>query len=381
MLRRTWLHRLALVVSGICISLALAEVILRVWTPSSLQYKRVRRSDPIMHHALRPSTSYTEQHQEFVEDVRVNSLGFRDREYDLSDSSCFRIIVLGDSFTEGVGVSIDSTFAKRLEWLLNGRQDQHMRFNVFNFGIAGYSPILELILFKAKGIVLHPQLVILCLDMSDVQEDVLYAEDAEFDSTGIPLKVNPSWPSFGAITTLPRGPLKTYVREHSYAFSLAAAFLDRVKPPPLVEAGNIHAARYMHTMDSTAERWEKFFGQSESYVKMIRDLCIDKGIAFALVTFPRGHQVNALEWSEGRKRWGLDTVTYNSAIFPSLESFVHRNGIPFLNMTPVFRARSKGDLYYPYDGHWTFAGHAVAADTLFDFLRIRHLIPEGIPDR
>ncbi|MBM2841785.1 MAG: uncharacterized protein HW412_2313 [Bacteroidetes bacterium] len=369
------IQRVVLVLISVVVSIALAEVILRIWPPSSLQHKAVRRADPVFHHSLIPSSRYVAHNPDFTVEVRTNSLGFRDREHSNDPSEAYNIIVLGDSFVEGYGVPVESCFVHRLESQLNADTIHSRPTTLYNFGVAGYSPVIEYLVLKHRGLALKPNMVILCYDMNDVQEDVLYAQDAEFDSTGMPLKINPSWPSFGTVATLPRSVFKTYLQEHSYVYSLLASFVNRAKPATVVEPGNIDASRYAHSVDSTAERWQKFFEQSQSYVKMIRDLCSSNGITFVLVTYPRGHQVNPVEWTVGRKYSGLDSLTPNSAIFASLQLFAQTNAISFLNMTPTFRSHSKGDLYYPYDGHWTSAGHALAAEKLYEFLISNHLLP------
>ena len=365
---KLWMQRALLLFAGFLASLFLAEIALRIWTPASLEYKSVRQSDPVLHHKFNPSSHCVYRTAEFDVEVRVNSMGLRDREYEPSEiDSAYRIVVLGDSFTEGIGVPMESTCAKRLETGLNALHPER-RCVVFNFGIAGYSPILEYLQLKQKGISLHPHLVILSYDMTDVQEDFLYGEDAEFTAEGIPVKVHPSLPDFGRKSCFPRGVLKTYLQENLFTYSLFATFIAQTRPPLPFERGNIRSSRFVHTVDSVEGPWHEHFARSQSYVKLISDLCSREGAQFLLVVFPRGHQVNSREWIEGRKAWGLDSAVISSAIFKSLAMFAGREGIQYLDMTQTFRDRSHGDLYFPVDGHWTAAGHKVAADTLLSFL-------------
>jgi hypothetical protein len=359
---------------GLVLGLLLAEVVLRIWTPSILANRAVRRSDPIYHHSLRPLSSYIERTPEYVVEMETNSIGLRGPEYVPGHEKEFKIVVLGDSFVEGFGVPIESCLVHRLEERLNSLENRAAKYVVFNFGVAGYSPLLEYLVLRDKALLLEPQLVVLCYDMSDVQEDVLYAEDAVFDSMGVPVRVNPTSPKFGSVGLFPRGALQTFLKDHSYLYSLLSAYAQTLKPHPLFELGNIHAGRFMHTVDSTSERWDVHFRQSESYVKLIIEMLRQRNIPFALSVHPMGHQVNKIEWTEGRRIWGLESRVYNSAIMRSLELFAEHNSTPFLDMTETFRRRSRGDLYYPVDGHWTARGNQVAADTLFHFLLEHHLV-------
>jgi hypothetical protein len=363
-----------LMFSGLFIGTLLAEVLLRIWTPSILADKAVRRSDPIYHHSLKPSSSYIERTSEYVVEMKTNSMGLRGDEYVPSHEKEFKIVVLGDSFVEGFGVPVESCLVHRLEARLNSIENRAAKYVVFNFGVGGYSPLLEYLVLRNKALLLEPELVVLCYDVSDVQEDVLYAEDAVFDSTGIPVRVNPTSPKWGSVGLFPRGTLPTFLRDHSYLYSLISAYAQTLKPRPLFELGNIRAGRFMHTVDSTSERWDAYFRQSQSYVKLIIEMLRQRNIPFVLSVHPMGHQVNELEWAEGRKYWGLESRVYNSAIMRSLEEFAERNSTSFLNMTETFRRQSKGDLYYPVDGHWTARGDEVTADTLFHFLVDRRLV-------
>jgi lysophospholipase L1-like esterase len=70
---------------------------------------------------------------------RTNSLGIRGPEYGPSpDPGAFRIVIAGDSFTMGAGVSEKDAYPGILEELLN-RGTSERRYEVVNLGIAGLS--------------------------------------------------------------------------------------------------------------------------------------------------------------------------------------------------------------------------------------------------
>ena len=91
--------------------------------------------------------------------IRINSLGFRGKETTLEKpDEVKRILVLGDSFTFGMGVEENETFPHHLETLL-GKTGQD--WEVLNFGVPGYNTIQEAELFKVKGLAYSPDIVIL----------------------------------------------------------------------------------------------------------------------------------------------------------------------------------------------------------------------------
>jgi len=78
----------------------------------------------------------------------------------------YRIIAIGDSFTEGVGTTFDSTWVKQLELLLN-KQKKHL-FSCINAGLAGSDPFFEYMLLKGKLLIYKPDLVIINMIDNDI---------------------------------------------------------------------------------------------------------------------------------------------------------------------------------------------------------------------
>jgi hypothetical protein len=66
-----------------------------------------------------PETTYLVDSSEFRLEFQTNALGYRARPATLPVSHPYRVAFVGDSFTEGMQVSYDSTFCARLERLLN----------------------------------------------------------------------------------------------------------------------------------------------------------------------------------------------------------------------------------------------------------------------
>ncbi len=91
---------------------------------------------------------------------KINSLGFRDREYSLvKPRGCYRILCVGDSFTFGQGLYLESTYPKVLEKELQRKYSQNIE--VINAGVCGYNTYDEYWFIKTKLIRLKPDLIIL----------------------------------------------------------------------------------------------------------------------------------------------------------------------------------------------------------------------------
>ena len=94
-----------------------------------------------------------------------NSLGFKDYEWKVEKPvNTYRIIALGDSFTEGAYVRINNTWPKQLQTKLNSLNSS-LQFEVFNMGGRGYGTsagtLDELETFKEIGLKYNPNMVIL----------------------------------------------------------------------------------------------------------------------------------------------------------------------------------------------------------------------------
>jgi len=108
--------------------------------------------------------------------LTINSRGLRDREYPLAKpEGVFRILVLGDSFTWGYGVSDEEVFTERLEKALAtaGRSVE-----VLNAGVSGWGTDQELLYLEREGLQSSPDLVVLAFflynDPDNIRHSVQY---------------------------------------------------------------------------------------------------------------------------------------------------------------------------------------------------------------
>jgi lysophospholipase L1-like esterase len=101
--------------------------------------------------------------------VRINSAGFRDREYPLAKTpGVFRILCLGDSTTFGHRLPIDDTYHGLLEEMLNlPGHPSGLRYEVINGGVTGYSSAQCVAMYEHRGRNVHPDMVLLNVGTND----------------------------------------------------------------------------------------------------------------------------------------------------------------------------------------------------------------------
>lgn len=98
---------------------------------------------------------------------KANSFGFKDEEWKKEkDDNTYRIVALGDSFTEGSHLCINDTWPEQLEARLNS-QSLSSNFEVMNMGRGGRGTWWEVEKFKEVGLDFNPELVILQYQEND----------------------------------------------------------------------------------------------------------------------------------------------------------------------------------------------------------------------
>jgi len=101
--------------------------------------------------------------------IKINSLGWRDREISLEkQEDTFRIVALGDSITFGWGIELNETYIKQLETILK-KQDSHKNYEVINISIEDLGLQEELKLLKQVGLNFQPDLVLLGFYLNDAR--------------------------------------------------------------------------------------------------------------------------------------------------------------------------------------------------------------------
>ena len=132
---------------------------------------------------------------EYTQIRKINSLGLAEREIEVEkEPNEYRIIALGDSFTEGQGTSYNSTWVKVLERKLIDRS-LNKKVTTINAGIAGSDPYYEYVLLKEKLQPFKPDLVIVAINRSDVYDIIIRGGMERFlvDGSTVFSRKAPSW--------------------------------------------------------------------------------------------------------------------------------------------------------------------------------------------
>jgi len=361
---------LALLLTSILLVLLPLEAGVRLIEPREVMRYFFMSPDSSISHRFIPGAKGHYKTTEFDVEYSINALGLRDREITLAKpGGVKRILMLGDSFTEGDGVKSSETFSSQLQRMLD-TASAGQRWEVINAGVGSYSPLLEYLYLTRQGLQLNPDLVILNFDLSDVYDDINYTHLARFDNRGVPVGVAPelehvpgNWLEAGLVG------IKDFCKDHFRLYNFTRLrinrFLEGARRDMNV-SGDVHYDKYAFLRPQYVPHdsdWQLSF----RYLLMVRDTLKARGIDFWVTVYPYGLQVGPHEWHAGRQFWGFQTDTvYSTWPQDTMEKFCRNNGVPAINMCNDFirEHETVSPLYHDYNGHWKPAGHTIVARRL-----------------
>jgi hypothetical protein len=140
------------------------------WLGPPFTKSKFRIASPVYGHTLAPNYAGEEAWGTATAKIVTNSLGFKDarmRSVPLR-SDRKRVLFLGDSYTEAIGVSYDDSFVGRFATAFP-------QLDVLNAGVSSYSP--SIYFAKARyliGLGLRVDEIIVYIDISDVQDEAIF---------------------------------------------------------------------------------------------------------------------------------------------------------------------------------------------------------------
>ncbi|MEZ4698223.1 MAG: GDSL-type esterase/lipase family protein [Rhodothermales bacterium] len=358
--RSRWAWNLAATCFGLGVVLLACEAVLRAY----IDEPSYRRADAELHHTFLPDAYGSEVWGRRIVNYRTNNLAFRDstRRNVEPSVAAFRIVLVGDSFVEGIGVDYRNTVAGTLgeELKASSSIDPSTDFEILNAGVSGYSPKLELRrLEKFFNAGYTTDLVLLFVDTSDLRnEGIDYAEWERYSDAEVAAIRRSGWAKHFLIPRLlqfVRSRLSALASENEANAGLAVI-------PPRHRAA---ALRDSTLYSEGFHGWKKEGLESvEMYVRKIADLVAEHDAGFALVIYPHPQQVTPAE------------VNHMGSYRFEMNAMADEMGYPLLDLFPVFNADSAvAGRFIPGDIHWSESGHALVSESVVRFLAAEHLVP------
>jgi len=306
---------------------------------------RVRH--PAYHHGLEPMVSdRPAEWGRLRYRVSTNSLGMRDRESRIVPlrSERPRILLLGDSFAEGLGYDFDDTFAGRLA---AGLADEGVE--VLNGAAVSYSPIVYLAktrhLLETEG--LEVDRVVVCLDLSDVHDEArIYLPEIGRDGV--------------RAVDDGMGLVRSFIRRRTILVNAINQLNRRRRRSSERLQLGVFRGLWAHDPVAMELYGREGLRRAGRRLSELAAFLRDRDVAMTLVVYPWPDQIAARDrdsvqvthWREWAAREGVDFVD----LFPA-----------FLEAGPPERVLR--EWFIPNDVHWNAEGHRVVAENLLAALR------------
>jgi len=299
--------------------LAISEITIRVyahwWLIYDLEMSRyameikTESPNPRIGHVHKPNT----EARLMGVPVKINSDGFRDREYPIERNASHRIIFLGDSLTFGWGVEKSKTFEEIIEAKLN----ETVPTEIINFGTGNYNTEQEVNLFLEKGLKYQPDEVVVFYFINDAEPT--------------PRKSN--WEVLGRLRAV-------------------TFFWSRIKSTLTNLGGNKDFHEYYAGLYS--DRQPGWMAAKAAFLEL-RDVCLKKGIALRVILLPELHVLQNYPFAAEHQK---------------VLAFCRENGIEARDLAPFFSGEKNPRRLWvaPDDAHPNEVAHALIAKDSLDFV-------------
>jgi lysophospholipase L1-like esterase len=310
------------------------------------------------HHDLRPRYDGPAAWGPISYRMVTNSLGFRDftvREVS-SDSTMPRLLLIGDSFTEGVGVPYESTVGGQLARHFEGSVE------VLNAGVSSYAPAIyrKKVEYLLERTPLSFDAVLLLLDVGDVWDSALaYVIDDGRVATRTDLPPEADF--------TPSAP--AWWRENSIAYRLSIALTYRLTKPYPMAACSFDSQECMSawTVDRRAMRVYGREGllRADEQMTALAATLRKRGIPLTIAVYPWPTHIL---WNDR-----------DSLMVSPWRQWAAREDVGFVQLyQEFFRAVDVAGMdevisryFIAGDVHWNANGHAFVAERLAGTLRVR----------
>jgi hypothetical protein len=284
----------------------------------------------------------------------VNDDGLREnREAADISPDAFNIVMLGDSYVMGLGLTVDRAPAAALEAELRRRRPD-LDVNVLNFGWTSSSPLLSHRQLRDIGHRYHPDLVLECVDMTDMHDDIKYRRLLDRDGVYRVLHAVPM-----SFLLLRRGMSNVRavdgLHERIFGFPSRRYFASTA---PLSETRH-HFTAIRGNLDALSETARELFGAG-----------------FAVAVFPRNFQYSDRESPESWEAGEYEPLgPYAIEPFRYFEAMAREVDYPVWSLLDDFLTADIFPTCFVDDPHWNENGVAVVAGGLARRLEASGLLP------
>ena len=310
----------------------LLEVVLRVALPQNLTFTQF---NPILGQELIPNKEVlyanpqTIFSHEYIHPVRINSQSIReDKEYSYDHPDTFRIIVLGSSFSLGLGVPVEDTFEK-------------------------------MFITKAKDF--QPDAVLMNIPtIYGVRPPNLFQEN----EGSLEFRPRPS-PLFQL-------QVRQFLSKHLHSWNFIIKLLNSnvLTNAALTKAGLFASGDKTLFGLSSQEEYERGLRLQTEIVQKAHQYAQQNNITFLVGIVPTKVEIDSRKFREAIHVTPLEPFLERNQIEHDLVQELTQQSIPVVQYSKELKSQNLNNtFYYEIDGHWNKEGHKLVADILFQELQ------------
>ena len=325
-----------------------------------VDYNSFRIPHPVYHHDLKPDQQTQNVWGERIFNLYTNSLGFKDlsaREVELSAKKK-RILFMGDSFTECVGMTWEESFPGILD-------EQFPQIEILNASAVSYSP--KLYYLKTKYLIESKHLkfdeLFVFIDNSDPLNEITYKDFKPYDD------------NFLKKASLN---LKQFLYKHSYLYYSISSLVKNTQQNEITQSWNPMSGNAV--LDELAATEENFIAATPTWsftpvlfdkwgkegldlaktnMQLLVDLCQQHKIKITIIIYPWPMHISK----------GL----INDVQVAFWKKFCEKNKVRFIDLYPAFinntqRENILKSYFIPGDVHWNQEGHKYIAQLIKPYI-------------
>ena len=314
----------------------------------------------IFHHTLNKNVNVVEENGRFGQTRLItNSIGFRDKEVRkiAKETSKYRIVFIGDSFTEGILLNYEETFIGIIDKKLS-----NYNIEVLNAGVVSYSPSIyyaKIKYFLEKNFKFDE--LIVYIDISDIEDEAkkdLLKIAKKYDSDKL-IIYNSKFIVFLKKNFVISYTLLNFISDKtSYYLNSLNNYNEKKENEFILSivSGKTHKTEIWTINKELYSKYQNGVKKSLKYMKLLKDLCDKNNIKLTIAVYPRFTQIYHND---------LDSIQVKI-----WNKFSQENSINFINYFPHFIANGLSleqrmkvikKYFIPFDHHHNKEGAQLIA--------------------